>query len=310
MGFERRESILSPSGAELAFYRDAPRASPVLGVVQINHGIAEHAARYARFAALLADSGFATFAHDHRGHGHTKAPDATMGSFGENPEYTLTTDVLAIHDHIAREHPDAPVIVFGHSMGGMITANFVMKHSNRIAGAAIWNASFPKGVLAHAARAILAWERFRRGSDMPSHLLPALTFDSWARQESDGRTQFDWLSRDSHEVDAYVADPLCGWSPSIGMWRAVFELIRKGADDRCFSSVRRDFPFNLVGGGHDPATDGGKAVEMLNRRLQRMGFSNLESTIYPENRHESLNELNRDLIMKAFVKWARRVVAQ
>lgn len=310
MSFDRRESILSPTGSEIAFCRDGPRNLAPRGIVQINHGLAEHAARYGGFAGFLAERGFAVYAHDHRGHGRTVAPDASLGSFGADGGDAVIADVAAMHDHIARAHPGLPVIVFGHSMGAIIALNFVLRHPDRIAGAAIWNGNFSAGALGHAARALLAWERFRLGSDVPSRILPRLTFESWARRESDGRTPFDWLSRDRREVDAYVADPLCGWSPSVGMWRAVFELIARGADDRGFSRIRKDLPFNLVGGGRDPATDGGKAVEALGARLRAMGFSNLVSTIYPGNRHESLNELNRDLIMEAFADWAGRVVAQ
>ncbi|MDP3897533.1 MAG: alpha/beta hydrolase, partial [Mesorhizobium sp.] len=122
------------------------------------------------------------------------------------------------------------------------------------------------------------------------------------------RTAFDWLSREPAEVDKYVADPLCGWDASVGMWRDIFGFIFAGADDANFAGIRRDLPVNLVGGEKDPATDGGKAVTHLASRMARMGFSNLKSTIYPETRHESLNEVNRDIIMAEFGDWLDRVV--
>lgn len=307
MGFDQRTGLLSPTGATIGYHRAVPAAGPVRAVVQINHGIAEHGARYARFAGFLAGRGFAVYAHDHRGHGRTTAPDAPRGAFGNGGADAVVADVAAMHERIAADHPGLPVIVFGHSMSALIALDFVRKHPHRVAGAAIWNGNFRAGLPGYAARAILAWERFRLGSDMPSRILPRLTFESWARREGDGRTQFDWLSHDAKEVDAYVADPLCGWEPSVGMWQAVFELIFAGARDRSFAGVPRTLPFNLVGGGSDPATDGGKAVEQLAQRLRRMGFSNLVSTVYPQTRHESLNELNRDLIMDAFARWAGRV---
>ena len=143
---------------------------------------------------------------------------------------------------------------------------------------------------------------------MPSRALPKLTFRSWAKSVPGRRTEFDWLSRDAAEVDKYIADPLCGWDASVGMWQAVFGFIFAGADDRNFESVRRDLPVNLVGGEKDPATGGGKAVEDLARRMKRMGFSNLVSKIYPQTRHESLNELNRDVIMAEFTDWAEKQI--
>ena len=307
MGFDRQTLIASPSGAKVNIYVTEPHGS-VRGVVQVNHGLAEHAARYARFARFLADRGFATYAHDHRGHGHTWAPGAPQGSFGTGGAEAVIADVVAVHDLIAQERPGVPVIVFGHSMGALVAMNFVLAHSDRIAGAAIWNGNFSAGALGRVAQAILAWERFRLGSDVPSRILPKLTFDAWAKKVSDGRTPFDWLSRDQREVDAYVADPLCGWNASVGMWQAVFDLVFAGADDRNFAGIRRDLPVNLVGGGADPESDFGKAVEQLAGRMRRMGFSNLVSRIYADTRHESLNELNRDLIMEDFARWAEDMV--
>jgi alpha-beta hydrolase superfamily lysophospholipase len=308
MPFDTQRQLDSPSGARLNLYSTIP-ANPV-AAIQINHGLAEHAARYARFANVLHTHGFATYAHDHRGHGATKADNAPLGSFGAtHAADKVLADVGAVHDLIGTELPGVPVILFGHSMGALIGMNFVLKQSPRLAGAAIWNGNFSAGLLGRAAQALLAWERFRLGSDVPSRLLPKLTFADWSRKTTDGRTAFDWLSRDPGEVDAYVADPLCGWNASVGMWTTVFDLIFSGADDRNFSAIRRDLPLNIAGGAQDPATDGGKATAHLARRLHAMGFSNLVSTVYPDTRHESLNELNRDIIMQDFIVWARGVVA-
>jgi alpha-beta hydrolase superfamily lysophospholipase len=306
MPFEGRRALASPTGAILnLFVRKA--AEPARAVVQINHGLAEHAARYARFADHLAAHGFQIYAHDHRGHGRTTAPDAPPGMFArENGAEKVIADVLAIHELIAKEHPGLPVIVFGHSMGGLIALNFVQRHSRRIAGAAIWNANFSAGAAERLARLLLLWERFRLGSDVPSLLLPKLTFQAWARQVDGRRTEFDWLSRDKAEVDAYIADPLCGWGASVSMWQDIFGLIFHGAGDRGFVAVRKDLPFHLVGGEKDPATGGGKAVRGLDARLRRSGFSSVITRVYPDTRHESLNEVNRETVMTDFVEWANR----
>lgn len=309
MSFDDQRACRSPTGASLNLYMKKASLNP-RGVIQINHGLAEHAARYGRFAGALAARGFHVYAHDHRGHGHTRAPDAPAGMFAvKDGAAKVVADVGAVHDLIAAEHPNAPVIVFGHSMGGLIAMNFLLRHSKRVAAAAIWNANFSAGLLGRLAQAILAWERFRLGSDVPSQVLPRLTFQAWAKQIPDRRTEFDWLSRDPAEVDKYVADPLCGWNASVSMWTDVFRFIFYGADDCNFEAVRKDLPVNLVGGEKDPASDGGKAVRHLAERMKRMGFSNLTSRIYADTRHESLNELNRDLITEDFAAWAERIAS-
>jgi alpha-beta hydrolase superfamily lysophospholipase len=308
--FDSQFKIASPTGASLnAYVRNAEGAPR--GVVQINHGLAEHGARYARFADFLATRGFHTYVHDHRGHGGTTAPDAPPRIFAKRDGAAkVVADIDALHDRIAADHPALPVILFGHSMGGLAATNYLFEHSGRVRAAAICNANFSAGPLGRVAQAILAVERFRLGSDVPSRILPKLTFQAWAKRIENRRTGFDWLSRDPAEVDKYVADPLCGWDASVSMWRDVFDLIFAGADDRRYSGIRRDLPLYLVGGENDPATDGGKAVRHHAERLRRMGFSNLVSTIYPQTRHESLNEVNRDTVMADFATWAERITSR
>jgi alpha-beta hydrolase superfamily lysophospholipase len=308
MPFDEQRALASPTGASLNLYMRRAEGTP-RAVVQICHGLAEHAARYARFADFLSTRGFHTYAHDHRGHGFTKAPDAPQGMFGKpDGGAKVIADVAAVNALIAGEHPGLPIIVFGHSMGGLVATNFVLRHSASVHAAAIWNANFSAGFMGRVAQGILAWEKLRLGSDVPSRILPKLTFQAWGKKVPGHRTLFDWLSRDTDEVDKYVADPLCGWDASVSMWQDLFGFVFAGADDRNFSDVRRDLPINLVGGEKDPATDGGKSVGDLARRMKRMGFSNLVSTVYPETRHESLNEANRNIIMTAFADWAESVI--
>lgn len=309
MPFDDATNLVASSGAVLHLYSRAPDARP-RAVVQINHGLAEHAGRYARFADMLARHGIASVAHDHRGHGHTTAPDAPAGTFaaGGDGVAKVVADVLAVHDHVAQRWPGVPVIVFGHSMGGLIALNTLFTASHRVAGAAIWNANFSAGLLGRIGQGLLAWERFRLGSDVPSRIVPKLTFQAWARRVPNARTPFDWLSRDPAEVDAYVADPLCGFDASVSMWRDVFAMIFAGADDTNLARIRRDLPINIVGGAKDPATDGGKATEHLAGRMRAMDFSGVQSKVYADTRHESLNEVNRDAVMADFVAWVDGVV--
>lgn len=306
MPFDKVTSFTSPTGAQLGL-RYQPATSPAIGVVHVNHGLAEHSARYVRFAEALAASGFHVYAHDHRGHGHTQAADATPGRFAKkNGVDKVLVDVAAVHALIAEEHPGLPLIIFGHSMGGLVTLNSVLRRSDHLAGAAVWNANFSAGLLGRLAQAVLAWEKFRLGSDVPSRILPKLTFQDWAKKIPNGRTPADWLSRDPAEVDKYIADPLCGWDASVSMWQDVFLMIFAGADDRNFTGVRRELPFHLVGGGADPSSVNGKAVQELAARMREMGFSNLVSKVWPQTRHEGLNDLNRDEITADFIEWATK----
>ncbi|WP_137931966.1 alpha/beta fold hydrolase [Mesorhizobium comanense] len=308
MSFSQQRLIRSPTGADLNLFVRTAEAGQ-RAVIQINHGLAEHAARYDRFADFLAARGFHVYVHDHRGHGGTRAPDAPLGRFADKDgPARVIADVDAVHDLIAGEHPGLPVILFGHSMGASVALNYLLRHAPRIHAAAIWNGNFSQGLLGQVALGILGWERMRLGSDVPSRLLPKLTFQAWGKAVPNHRTLFDWLSRDEAEVAKYIADPLCGWDASISMWRDVVSMALNGGRDAAFANVRRDLPVAIVGGEKDPASDYGKGIDHLARRMRAMGFSNLVSKVYADTRHESLNEVNRDVIMADFAAWADTVL--
>jgi alpha-beta hydrolase superfamily lysophospholipase len=293
----------SPTGATLAV-RHVPATITPRAVVQINHGLAEHAARYQRFARFLAARGYHVYVHDHRGHGATRAPDSIPGAFASKEGASkVIADVAAIHALIGERHPGLPVVTFGHSMGGLIALNFAETHPAASAALAVWNSNFNAGLAGRAGQAALRLEAFFKGSDTPSTILPKLTFQAWANAMPDRRTDFDWLSRDPLEVDLYVVDPLSGWGATVSMWQDVFRLIYAGGDAANLAKLPKALPIHLIGGAEDPATDKGEAVNWLAEQMQKSGLSDVTVEILAGTRHETLNEINRDQSMDSFAAW-------
>ena len=296
--------LVSPTGATLSLRHEPAQGEP-RAVLQICHGLGEHSGRYRRFAEFMAARGLAVFAHDHRGHGLTTAPDAVQGRFAQAGGVDkVIADVKAVTDHAMAAHPGLPVLLFGHSMGGLIALNTALSHPRTYTALAVWNSNFAVGLLGRVAQMVLKTERALKGSDVPSTILPRLTFDTWGRSMPDYRSQADWLSRDRAEVEAYEADPLCGFDISVSMWLDVFALTFRGTESVLLSRLKKDLPIHLVGGGKDPATDGAKATAWLSHRLAAAGFSQVTKRIYPEMRHETLNEFGREEAMAEFAAWA------
>ena len=301
-GSWRNGTLDRPDGASIALYAaipDSPKA-----IVHIHHGMAEHAGRYARFAEALVAEGYGAYAHDHRGHGRTKGSDMSLGLFSKQDGWeAVLDDALAVNAHIRAENPTVPIVCFGHSMGSIIAFNFILRHADKVAGAALWNSGVKAGGLARVFSVILKVQRFFKGSDVPSNLARKATFDTWNKEFAPNRTEFDWLSRDEAEVDAYIADPLCGFPVTIGLWLDVLQGVRFAADDGNLARLPADLPVHLLAGEQDPCSEHGKAVENIADRMNAQGMSDVTLKLLTDTRHESLNELNRDQTTADFIAW-------
>jgi alpha-beta hydrolase superfamily lysophospholipase len=301
---------LDRPGASLAFHHQ-PTEVAAHGILLVCHGLAEHSKRYAAFATAMAAHGYHVYAHDHRGHGETTAADAPIGRFARRDGISrVIDDVAAMRNFAATEHPGLPVILFGHSMGGLIALNAAVTHPEKFDAIAVWNSNFHPGLSGRAAQAILLAERALKGSDVPSDLLPRLTFGTWGKSISGRRTEFDWLSRDADQVDRYIADPLCGFDASVSLWLDLFELTFRAPQKRHLARLAKRIPIHLVGGGKDPATENGKAITWLSNHLKASGFSRISTQIYQDMRHETLNEIGADAAISAFADWCDQAVAK
>lgn len=296
------DTLESPTGARLTLYRSKTRKKPK-AVIQINHGMAEHGARYERFMAALAKAGYHSVVHDHRGHGSTRADDAPLGSFGANNGWQkVLDDVSTIHADIRDTHPGVPVVCFGHSMGATIAASWTLNASKPADALAAWNGSCT-GFLPSMLAFMLKIERMFKGSDTASSLAAALTFDAWNKSFKPNRTEFDWLSRDEQEVDKYVADPLCGFACTNGLWLDLLAGLNGLADREKIARLPKSIPVHLLGGAVDPCSSKGKAVTQFSARLKQSGLTDVTAIILADTRHESLNEINRDETVANFIKW-------
>ena len=308
--FTTVETLQSPSGAALA-WRHWPAGAPQKGVLLVSHGLAEHSARYARFAEVMATHGFNVYAHDHRGHGATKAADAPLGRYAQSQGAAkVVGDVRAMRMMTTSRHPGLPVILFGHSMGGLIALNAAETDPGLYDGLAVWNSNFNPGLAGRAAQVVLAIEKMLKGSDVPSGLLSKLTFAAWAKSIPNRWTDYDWLSHDKVEVAKYIDDPLCGFDASVSMWIDLFTLTFDGARTDRLQRLPKNLPIHLVGGGQDPATNGGREIRWLERCMLAVGLKRVTTVIYPTMRHETLNEIERDGVMQDFAGWCLSVVEQ
>ena len=252
------------------------------GVVQISHGLAEHVARYGRFAEALTAAGFHVVGSDHRGHGRTIAD--VPGDFGEAGFEGLWRDVVQLGEGIRAEYPGLPVFLFGHSMGSFAGQHVLVERSDLYDGVILSGSTAIDVIAAGMA-------------DAPAADLSVFN------AAFEHRTGYEWLSRDEAEVDLYVADPLCGFDLPETTVPALFAGGPRLADPEVLGRIRPDLPLLLASGSDDPLAGGGDLIELLASRYREAGLTDVTVIVYPEARHEILNETNRDEVTRDLLAW-------
>ncbi|WP_206063334.1 alpha/beta hydrolase [Nocardioides sp. HDW12B] len=275
-------------GTRLATYAWTDVAQP-RGVVQVAHGLAEHAARYDRVAQAFNAAGYVVHAADHRGHGHsiTEVP----GDFGEAGFDGLISDVAAFGAHLAEQHPGLPLVLVAHSMGSFAAQSVLLEHSGQYA-AVVLSGSTALDVLAAGMAEAAA------RSDEPAGLE---AFNAGFEH----RTGYEWLSRDEAEVDAYVADPLCGFDLPEATVPSLFGAAGTLADPQRLAAIRSDLPLLVVSGQADPLAGGGDLVQLLGQRYRDAGVADVTVSVREGARHEVFNETDRDEVVAEVVGWVQ-----
>ncbi|WP_342779932.1 lysophospholipase [Leekyejoonella antrihumi] len=291
-------------GTQLQVYRWLPDGPPT-AIVQLAHGMAEHAGRYERFAKALTDVGYVVYADDHRGHGLTAA-GVDAGYFADRGGWDkVVEDLSTVAQHAREEHPGLPLVLFGHSMGSFMVREYAIRHGSELAALVVCGTAGDPGMLGKVGGVVASLEGRIRGRKHPSNLMNKLTFGQYNAQFKPKRTDFDWLSRDPAEVDKYVADLQCGAVFSDGFFSDLLGGLAHLQRDDEVAKVPNDLPVLLISGDKDPVGDNGKGVRAVAAQLERAGVRDVTTTLYPGARHELLNETNRDEVTADVVSWIR-----
>lgn len=299
--------LAAPDGVQTYVHSWQPEPGvAVRGVVVIAHGLAEHSARYARFAAALCGAGLAVYAPDHRGHGHT-SPESEHGFFAEENGWQRVLDDLGrVIERARREHPGAPLVLFGHSMGTVVTLTWLMGHAKEPVAAVVLSGPTGKvGALLHAGKVAARVERARIGKHGRSKLLNDMAFGAYNKAFRPNRTEFDWLSKDPAEVDKYVADPWCGFVPSTQLWLDLLGAQIQVQTPAEIARLPRSVPIFVIAGGRDPVGGMGKQVRAWIDAARKVGLA-VDDRLWAEGRHELLNEVEREDVTATVIAWISR----
>lgn len=283
--------------------RSRPRA-----LVQIVHGMSEHAGRYLPFVEFLCARGFAVCAHDHVGHGRTAAGANDLGHMPlRDGEDVLVNDVQALRmQAIGRLGMKMPYVLFGHSMGSFIARVYLTRYAFGVRAAIICGTGQQPLIMTGAGRFLCCVMARLHGERRHSKLAHALGAGAFARSVKDARTDADWISTDADVVDAYLADPLSGQMFTVGAYGTLAQLATDAQRRRLAARIPHSLPMLFVAGADDPVGEYGRGVHRAVEEYRAAGVETVDEIIYPGARHEILNEPIAADVQRDILNWLER----
>ena len=279
----------------------------VKAIVQFVHGIAEYVERYDDFANYLNSRGILVVAEDHMGHGKSICDATPIGCFAGGWQNAVDDTYRLLKDTMA-EFSGVPYILFGHSMGSFMARTILAKYPDSgIAAAIICGSAWMPGAVIGAGKAVATLICKKDGEQKPSKFLQGIMFGGYDKKIEHPRTSCDWLTRDNKIVDAYVADPLCGFVPSAGLVRSMMDGLQYIQNPENLKAMKKDLPVFFIAGGDDPVGSYGAGVEQAAGMFRKYGMEKVDVKIYPLCRHEIHNEINKQEVYEDVASWIENV---
>ena len=279
-----------------------------IGILQIIHGMAEYIDRYDDFARFMVEKGFVVVGDDHLGHGDSVGENGTFGYFcKKDPATVLVRDEHRLKKLMEAKYPGVPYYILGHSMGSFIARNYLNRYGSGIQGMIVMGTGNQSKALLSASKVLVGLTGFFCGEKHVAKFINKLAFGTYNRAIEDAKTNVDWLTKDETIVDKYIVDERCGFTFTVNGFRGLFELIYRLQKPKNLTSIPKDIPIFFVSGEEDPVGDYGEGVIGAKNDLVRAGLENVSMKLYPGDRHEILNETDKDIVYQDIYEWLESI---
>ncbi|MDD5294114.1 MAG: alpha/beta hydrolase [Candidatus Izemoplasmatales bacterium] len=280
-------------------YVFVPEGKPK-AVVHLIHGAAEHLSRYTEFATFLTQHSFVVIGCDLLGHG-LSSPTSDYVHFADRNGDTLAFQSLILVQNYIREHySKLKVYVLGHSMGSYLTEKLLIDNPGFYQKAVLSGSSYFPVMLTRFGIILASIIICFKGPRFVSKLLQNMAIDSFPKKMRKDKiisgTDSEWLTKDHQIQEYYHSSPMCGQPFTASANRDLFRWLNYINHTKIRSKAVRDLPILLASGEVDAASNYAQGVRKLYHTYQKLGFSNVQLKLYPNDRHEILNEVDRETV--------------
>lgn len=275
-------------------------------ILQITHGMVEFIERYAAFAEFLTENGYMVVGHDHIGHGQSVASKEDWGFFAEeNPSDVVVADVHKLRTLVQEENPDVPYFMMGHSMGSFMLRKYLALHNENLRGAIIMGTGFIPEKMTNLALKLTGFVTKFRGVKYRSKLIQSLAFgaDYKGFDMTGEKPEDSWLTKDVEIVKQYYNEPRCTFMFTVNGYKGLFEAVNFSCNPENAAKIPKKLPLFIVSGEQDPVGGLGKGVMDVYEMYKSAGIQDLTYKLYDNDRHEILNETDREVVYSDLLAW-------
>ena len=283
----------------------------IRAILQISHGMVEHIERYSEFAAFLADNGIMVVGSDHLGHGESLSARLKKGYFCEkDPSGVVVDDLYKITKGIRKMYPNIPYFIFGHSMGSFIVRNYITEYGEDLAGAIICGTGDIPNFKAKSGLLLIKILTLFKGSKYRSKFINNMALGNNNKHFTEPKFGERWLTKDEEKVREYMEDPKCGFIFTLNGYRTLMESIIKNNKTSKRLCTPEDLPLLIISGADCPLGEFGEGIKRVYKKYKKAGIKDITWKLYENDRHEILNETDRDVVYNDILGWINKKIKQ
>ncbi len=276
----------------------------VRGVLQIAHGMVEFIDRYDRFAKKCASRGFYVVGNDHLGHGKSVTDESNLGYFAKHDgNFCVIADMQQLREDTRKKYPEVPYFLLGHSMGSFLARQFIEKYGEGLSGAIIMGTGYQPMSTLNLGISLTGVLQKAKGGHFRSTMINNMALGSYNKSFEPARTKNDWLTRDEAIVDAYEANPLNQFMFTVNGYYNLFRGLRYAQRRENLEKIPKGLPILVVSGQNDPVGECGKGPKIVAQTYRETGIKDVTLKLFPDDRHEILNELDRESVDRYLLEW-------
>lgn len=283
-----------------------PEDDNIKAILQISHGMVEFIERYMAFAEFLTENGYMVVGHDHIGHGASVASKEDWGYFCEgSPSDVLIEDMHKLRTLIQEDYSELPYFMLGHSMGSFMLRKYLAFHPDKLRGAIIMGTGFIPGSLTSVAMGLTACVTKLKGSRHRSKLIQSLAFGADYKDfdMTGEHPEKSWLTKDVDIVNTYYNEPRCTYMFTVNGYKGLFEAIHFCCNSENTTKIPKKLPLFIVSGEQDPVGGLGKGVKQVYDMHKVSGALDVTYKLYENDRHEILNETDKQVVFEDILAW-------